>query len=143
MASQDVTEFTVDGVDIVPEEEPMVSVGRMNRGTFGSITGSYVPTALENDYLYLDNGKFFYADAHVQLQGYRAYFYFQDVLEGYDASVGAHIVISIDNGMTTDVGTSLMNNERMNGEIFNLAGQRVTQSAKGLYITNGRKVVKK
>ena len=27
------------------------------------------------------------------------------------------------------------------GELFNLAGQRVNQSAKGIYIKNGRKVV--
>ena len=33
--------------------------------------------------------------------------------------------------------------QKMNGEFFNLAGQRVAQPAKGLYIVNGKKVIMK
>jgi pectate lyase len=42
----------------------------------------------------------------------------------------------------TGISATLMNNERVNSEIYNLAGQRVAQpSKKGLYIVNGKTVV--
>ena len=44
-------------------------------------------------------------------------------------------------GETTAINAALMNNERMNNEVYNLNGQRVAQPTKGLYIVNGRKVV--
>ena len=44
----------------------------------------------------------------------------------------------------TGISATLMNNERVNSEIYNLAGQRVAQpSKKGLYIVNGKTVVMK
>lgn len=44
---------------------------------------------------------------------------------------------------TTGISATLKNNEKANKEIFNLAGQRVSQPTKGLYIVGGRKVVVK
>ncbi len=41
----------------------------------------------------------------------------------------------------TGISTTLMNNERVNSEIYNLNGQRIAAPAKGLYIVNGKKVV--
>ena len=41
---------------------------------------------------------------------------------------------------TTGIGTTLMNSERVNNGVYNLAGQRVAQPTKGLYIVNGKKV---
>ncbi|MBQ8064511.1 MAG: hypothetical protein IJ200_02520 [Prevotella sp.] len=41
---------------------------------------------------------------------------------------------------TTGIGATLMNSERVNNEVYNLAGQRVAQPTKGLYIVNGKKV---
>ena len=41
----------------------------------------------------------------------------------------------------TGISTSLMNNGKVNNEVFNLKGQRVSQPTKGLYIVNGKKVV--
>ena len=41
-------------------------------------------------------------------------------------------------------GIAVVNaSQKMNGEYFNLAGQRVAQPAKGLYIVNGKKVIMK
>ena len=41
-------------------------------------------------------------------------------------------------------GIAVVNvSQKMNGEFFNLAGQRVAQPAKGLYIVNGKKVIMK
>ena len=38
---------------------------------------------------------------------------------------------------------AIENGQQMNGNFYNLAGQRVSQPTKGLYIVNGRKVVMK
>ena len=43
----------------------------------------------------------------------------------------------------TGISATLKNSEKANKEIFNLAGQRVSQPTKGLYIVGGRKVVVK
>lgn len=54
-----------------------------------------------------------------------------------------YLSISFDEGETTGISAALMNNERMNNEVYNLAGQRVAQPTKGLYIVNGKKYIVK
>ncbi len=46
-------------------------------------------------------------------------------------------------GDDTTTGINAISNEKMNGEVYNLNGQRVVAPAKGLYIVNGKKVVLK
>jgi hypothetical protein len=43
-------------------------------------------------------------------------------------------------GETTGIA-AVKASQKMNGEFFNLAGQRVAQPTKGLYIVNGKKVI--
>ena len=50
---------------------------------------------------------------------------------------------SLFDDMTTGISAMPMNNEGMNKAVFNLAGQRVSQPTKGLYIVGGRKVMVK
>ena len=54
--------------------------------------------------------------------GAHEYFWFEDETTGIEAAKAS---------------------QKMNGEFFNLAGQRVAQPAKGLYIVNGKKVIMK
>ena len=42
----------------------------------------------------------------------------------------------------TGISAALMNKETMNNEVYNLKGQRVAAPMKGLYIVNGKKVIK-
>lgn len=42
----------------------------------------------------------------------------------------------------TGISAALMNKETMNNKVYNLKGQRVAQPTKGLYIVNGKKVIK-
>ena len=63
---------------------------------------------------------------------------------GYFKVAGASarsLNISLDNE-ATGISTLLMNNGKVNNEVYNLKGQRVSQPTKGLYIVNGKKVVK-
>ena len=43
----------------------------------------------------------------------------------------------------TGISATLMNNEEVNDEVYDLQGRRVSQPAKGLYIVNGKKYIKK
>ena len=42
---------------------------------------------------------------------------------------------------TTGVSATLMNSEKVNSDVYTLAGQRVVNPSKGLYIINGKKVM--
>ena len=57
------------------------------------------------------------------------------------AYVGAHEYFWFEDE-TTGI-EAVKASQKMNGEFFNLAGQRVAQPAKGLYIVNGKKVIMK
>jgi len=59
-------------------------------------------------------------------------------------STPAHeLSVVFEENETTGIDASLMNSDAKNGQVFNLNGQRVNAPAKGLYIINGKKVVKK
>lgn len=135
--SSAITSFTVDGVDIDPEDEPCITVGKKSKGTFGSFTGSYVPVLLEEESLFLNSNKFWYSVGKTTMKGYRAYFIFQDVLASVEGS-SAPVFISFD-GETTGI-----NNVKQtvgDNKYYNLSGQQVENPGKGLYIQNGKKVV--
>ena len=56
----------------------------------------------------------------------------------------AHEFLSFDFGDdTTGISAKLMNNIVTDNTVYNLAGQRVAQPTKGLYIVNGKKVIMK
>jgi len=68
------------------------------------------------------------------------------VLEDYEdepAEEPARMMIVFADSETTGISATLTNNGIKNNEIFNLAGQRISQPTKGLYIVGGRKVVVK
>ncbi|MBQ9203168.1 MAG: hypothetical protein IJ155_02880 [Prevotella sp.] len=56
-------------------------------------------------------------------------------------SVGARLSFIFDDEETTGITDNKRDTITNNGEYFNLAGQKVAQPTKGLYIVNGRKVV--
>ena len=58
------------------------------------------------------------------------------VVSGTDAPT-----LAVDFGETTGVNTLNVERGTLNGEVYNLNGQRVAQPTKGLYIVNGKKVL--
>ena len=141
--SSAVTEFTVDGVDIAPEDDPAVSVGKKSKGTLGSFTGSYVPTLIDEECLFLNSNKFWYSTGKTNMKGYRGYFYFQDVLAAYAASAPVKMKFTLD-GTTGIEDVQTFNGPNIqDGEIYDLAGRRVEKAEKGIYIINNKKVLVK
>ena len=83
------------------------------------------------DYV-LKDGAFYHASAGTVAVG-KAYLHL-------DAAPSAP-VLSIDFGTTNISTTNFTNDTNISGEYYNLAGQRVANPTKGLYIVNGKKVV--
>lgn len=93
-------------------------------------------TAGEGDYVlaYKSNVRaFFPAEEDLTIPAGKAYLHIDS---------GAPAFLPFD-AETTGISATLKNSEKANKEIFNLAGQRVSQLTKGLYIVGGRKVVVK
>lgn len=139
--SNSVTEFNADGVDIDPEEEPMVNKGTSRKPK--AIVGNYVAgTAVENGCLFLNNNKFWYSVGTTKIKAFRAYFDFNDLLTDFEdnyAEAPAFIVFDEEaTGIASVQGSGFTGN---GSEVYNLKGQRVTSATKGLYIRNGKKIV--
>ena len=97
-----------------------------------------VTTAVEGDYVLAyksDVRAFFPAEDDLAIPAGKAYLH---IGSGEDAP--AFLPFDAE---TTGISATLKNSEKANKEIFNLAGQRVSQPTKGLYIVGGRKVVVK
>ena len=145
-----VSEFTVDGVDIDPEEEPTVSfgftTGKGSKAVYHPIdfNGTYTANTLvpEND-LFLSGNKFWYSTGATSMKAFRAYFEFDDVLTEVDEAVGARIVMSFG---SEDGTTGIVDNKReaiTSNSWYTLDGRKLDKkpTAKGVYVKEGRKVV--
>lgn len=138
-----VSEFTVDGVDIDPQE------AEINKGTSRkpkAFIGNYVAkTNVPNGCLVLSGNNFWYSVGTTKIKAYRAYFDFFDLLPDFEDNYAeAPMYISLDSN-TTGIDAMLGNSETVNGEerYYNLNGQRVEKPKKGMYIINNKKVVVK
>lgn len=142
-----VTEFTVDAVNIDPQEasvdkdEVKVKVGKNYVYLYNSFIGTYeAETLVPENNLFLSGNSFWYSKGSTKMKAFRAYFEFQDVLSSVDGSA-APIFISFDNN-----ATGVQNIQRTTGDdrYYNLNGQHVENLKKGqIYIKNNKKVVVK
>ena len=135
--SSAITSFTADAVDIDPEVEPSVQVGK-KKAEKGYLTGTYVADFLvPEDNLFLSGGKFWYSKGLTKMKAFRAYFEFADVLASVEGS-SAPVFISFDGGTT---GINNVKQTVGDNKYYNLSGQQVENPGKGLYIQNGKKVI--
>ncbi len=134
-----VTEFTVDGVDIDPQEAE-INLGTSRKPK--AFVGNYVAeTAIGNGCLFLNNNKFWYSVGTTKIKAFRAYFDFNDLLPDFEDNFAeARVFIMFDDGETTGIN-EMRNEEGEMRNVYNLNGQRVSQPARGLYIVNGKKAV--
>ena len=129
--------FTVEGVNIAPEDEPTVQVGtkKVERGFF---IGTYKYTIVPKDNLFINSNQFWYSNGSTKIRAFRGYFELYDVLT--DKSANSRIDFNFDE--TTEIKEVHGSNKSVEGT-YDLQGRKVEEPAKGLYIVNGRKVVKK
>ena len=134
--SKKITEFSLDGKDISPD----AVIEQYKKGTKvkGKFIGTYeANTTVPENSLFLSGNKFWYSTGKTKMKAFRAYFTLVDVLT--DRSAGARInVIDETTGIKEVHGSANVEGT------YDLQGRKVEEPAnKGLYIVNGRKVVKK
>lgn len=136
--------FVVEGVTIAADEEPSVEVKHSSR-IRSYMVGTYVAnTTVPNNNLFLSGNKFWYSTGKTKMKAFRAYFELYDVLTSVE-TVGAKIFINYDGNPTSIEGVRTV--EDGNNDIYSVSGQYMGKDAKrlqrGVYIVNGKKVVKK
>jgi len=140
--SAPVTEFTVEGVDIAPEEEPVVQVGK-RVAERGYMYGTYVVRTVPEESIYLTDNKFWYSTGNTQTKAMTGYFEFHDVLDAYydGTEYSSQIKMIIDDPTK---GINDKSHEMTDCKnIYDLQGRRIEKPAKkGLYIWGDKKVIK-
>ncbi len=139
--ANNVTEFTVDGVVIDPEEEPSVMIkhGTKKRDPESYMIGTYkAGTVLENMSLFLNNNKFWYSTGKTTMKAYRAFFNIYDILTDVEDSYAAvKMAFNLDGFETKVEGIP---STAPKGMIYDLSGRKLSKmSKKGVYIVNGKK----
>jgi len=144
--SSPVTEFTVDGVTVNPDEtsvdrdENKTKVGSKWYTFYNSFIGTYVGnTVLPENILFLNSNKFYYSAGATIMKGYRAYFDFYDILsEVEDANVKMYVNVDGEETGIENVNV----NDNLNSTIFDLSGRMLDETPqKGIYIVNGKKIL--
>lgn len=137
--SAPVTEFSVVGVNLDPEEEPTKAAVKRTRKQWSEMIGTYVAeTAIENQMLVLSGGKFWYSTGLIKMKAFRAYFDFYDVLTEVE-NAGVKVLVFVDGEET---GVSYIDWQDKQRNIFDLSGRRTSQPAQGnIFIVNGKKIL--
>ena len=121
------TEFDFEGKTIAAEE-PVVTVGD------ATLVGTYAKIdAVPEDSYILSGGKFYKVNSTVSLKPTRAYITIAEPTE----------VSAL--GFTFEDATAIVGveSETVNGEVYDIAGRKVSAPVRGLYIANGKKVLVK
>lgn len=145
--SQPVEEFTVDGIDIVADEDEAYIefdnglTGR-KRVVYSGFYGTYhAGTEVPEYCLFLNGNKFWYSTGQTTMKAFRAYFEFIDILAEVENAAGVvEFNINFDDATGIDNVNANLNH---NKAIFNLAGQRVGKNYKGVVIKDGKKIAVK
>ena len=124
------TEYTVPVA--ASASEPAVNMFRAGDGT----TTFNAESTTSYDYILFTDGKFYRIETGTAVPVGKAYLHCTS-----DPTTAGAPSLSIDFGGTTGIDEVRGKMEDVRGEYYNLAGQRVAQPTKGLYIVNGRKVV--
>ena len=138
-----VSEFTVDGVDVDPEEEPTVATVKRTRKQWSEFIGTYAAnTAVPEKTLFLSGNKFYYSTGATKMKAFRGYFDFYDVLTEVDESY-AKVRFFIDDTAAEIEG---IGGVMQTGAVYSVSGVRMGTAdrlktlPRGLYIVNGKKV---
>ena len=133
-----ISEFIVENVTVNPSEEPVNAAVKRTKKAWSEMIGNYVAeTELAESTLFLNGGKFYYSGGNNKLKGFRAYFDFYDELAEKNVDASRYFI-------TFDDVTGIKGMKTSGEEvIYTLGGQRVQNAGKGVYIVNGKKVIKK
>lgn len=155
--SAPVADFTVDNVNISPTEEPVIKKDEWitGKGTtrdpfvyhYNYFCGTYAAnTEVPELALFLNGNKFWYSTGSTKMKAFRGYFDFYNVLtEVEDKLYNSNIILSFDEA---DGINNVTVGQPAEG-IYDIQGRKVHTDEnkwdnlkKGVYIINGKKVIK-
>ena len=145
--SKDITEFTVDGVTIDPDEENAIAEYTNGKSgnkkvVYGTFFGTYhAKTIVPENCLFLSANKFWYSAGKTKMKAFRGYFDFMDVLSDVE-SANSRIGLVVQDGETTGI-SDLKDKVTKNALFFDLTGRQIERPIKGIYLKGGKKVVVK
>jgi hypothetical protein len=144
--SNNITEFEVTAT-VDPQEEDAVAeyeVGRgKNKRTAGTFTGTlHAGTLIPENNLFLNSNKFYYSVGKTKCKAFRAYFWFEEVLADID-NANSRVTYRFEGKDVTGVRDTIGQNTKKVNCIYNLQGQRIKPTKKGVYLRGGRKVIVK
>ena len=146
--SKAVSEFKVDGVEIIADEDNAY-VDKDENYMIGTYTPDIKIGTNRIYMLFLSNNKFYYSKGTAKMKAFRAYFEFQDELTDKSAGVSnAKISFFVDENTTgiSDINTKTKVDS---DAVYNINGQYVGKNVdmntlpKGVYIINGKKKIVK
>ena len=150
--ADDIEEFTVQDAILAPDEENAQTAFTTTEDgqevTKGHFIGTYrAQTVVPADNLFISANKFYYSTGKTKMQAYRAYFALADRLDR-DQAASAKITFMF-NDPSTDRIEGLEVQPATSSAVFDLGGRKVADNAdgiqrlpKGVYIVNGKKVVR-
>lgn len=150
--ADDIEEFTVSEVMLVPDEENAQKVFSVTEDgqtvSKGYMKGIYhAQTVVPADNLFVSANKFYYSTGKTKMMAYRAYFYLADRLDRNE-SASAKISFMFNESSTNRI-EDVKVRPAASSAVFDIQGRKVADSADGLqglpmgiYIINGKKVVR-
>ncbi len=113
-----------------------------------TFTGTYAPVSIggeDKTVLFLgSNNELYYPNSAMSIGSCRAYFQLDGQTEGELAAGVKAIRLNFDDSAATAIeAVNAGEQTTVDGAIYNLSGQRVSQPTKGIYIINGKKVMMK
>ncbi len=131
--------FVVENVTISDTLTP--TEGTDGDETPGSFVGTFVKTKVPENALFVNGGKLWYSKGESNVKAFRGWFELGAVL-GQETNFDARLIINVD-GETTGIDNVKEMRKTDHDVIYNLNGQRVSNTGRGVYIVNGKKVLKK
>lgn len=144
-----IDEFSLENVDINPEEEPKHATIERNQSQWSELIGTYkADTKVPDKCLFISNNKFSYSVGKTKMKAFRAYFNLYDILSSAKEAE-SKIRFTIEEETTTikelkDREVEGFNNQcsELKSSWHTLSGLRLRGKPveKGTYIYNGKKV---
>ena len=145
--SENISEFTVEAVDIEPEDEPVNAAVKRTRKQWSEMIGTYVANTVEPEQcLFISENKFCYSTGSAMMKAFRGYFDFYDVLTDVENPQAKISFSFVDSSVDSIKGTAAGYN-RSEDEVYTIDGVLVgkgistKQLPKGVYIIKGKKLV--
>ncbi len=148
--SSAISEFTVDGVDIDPDEDSALiendnGKSGSRRVVYSGFYGTYhAQTEVPKHCLFLSGNKFWYSLGLTKMKAFRAFFEFADKLTDVENAYPVKMFINHTGDETGIEEVKMLDgSDAGDTEIYDLSGRRVEKAGKGIYIINNKKVLVK